>query len=110
MISDLGPEIVVITDGRNGAMMNDHGTLWQMPLYPDPRPPVSRTGAGDAYASTFVSALALGLTTREALRWAPVNSMSVVQKIGAQAGLLSRTEIEAFLLTAPKSYRARKID
>ncbi len=26
-----------------------------MPLYPDPKPPYDRTGAGDAFAHTFVA-------------------------------------------------------
>lgn len=41
----------------------------QMPLYPDPAPPKERTGAGDAFASTFVAALAKGNTIEEALQW-----------------------------------------
>ena len=33
-----------------------------MPIYPDPIPPYERTGAGDSFASAFISALALGKT------------------------------------------------
>jgi sugar/nucleoside kinase (ribokinase family) len=73
-------------------------------MYPDPKPPYDRTGAGDAMTSTVVIALALGKTLREALAWGPINSMSVVQEIGAQKGLLSRKKLEQYLADAPAGY------
>jgi sugar/nucleoside kinase (ribokinase family) len=80
-----------------------------MPIYPDPRPPVERTGCGDAFASTFVGAMMLGKSPLEALTWAPVNPMSVVQYVGAQEGLLDRESIEWHLKNAPEDYRPREI-
>ncbi len=80
-----------------------------MPMYPDPKPPVDRTGAGDSFASTFTAAIALGKSPDEALTWGPVNSMSVVQYIGAQAGLLSREQLEEHLKNRPVEYEALKI-
>jgi sugar/nucleoside kinase (ribokinase family) len=109
MMAKLGPKLVVITDGPKGAYFYDGTTSWFMPPYPDPKPPYERTGAGDAYSSTFTSALALGLPIEEAMMWAPVNAMSVVQKIGARAGLLNREEIENYLEKAPLSYRPKRI-
>jgi ribokinase len=79
-------------------------------MYPDPKPPVDRTGAGDSFASTFTAAIALGKSPAEALTWGPVNSMSVVQYIGAQAGLLTRDELEGHLTNRPEVYQARQID
>jgi ribokinase len=101
----LGPRVVVITDGPNGAYASDGRSRFQMPLYPDPAPPVDRTGAGDSFASTFVAALMKGNTIEGALQWAPINSMSVVQKVGAQAGLLTEKELEHFLREAPDWYK-----
>jgi len=101
----LGPRIVVITDGPNGAYASDGKQRLQMPLYPDPAPPVDRTGAGDSFASTFVAALIKGNSIEGALQWAPINSMSVVQKVGAQAGLLTEKQLEEFLRHAPEGYR-----
>lgn len=101
----LGPETVIITDGRNGAYSFDGAAALFVPLYPDPRPPFERTGAGDAFASTVAVALTLGKPLQEALRWGPINSMSVVQKIGAQEGLLPRAELERYLAEAPPSYQ-----
>lgn len=108
-IAALGPKIVVITDGRNGAYLYDNSDAYFMPPYPDPKAPYERTGAGDAFSSTFVSALALGLAPHEAIMWAPINSMSVVQQIGAQKGLLKKEDLLEFLKHAPETYRLKKI-
>lgn len=108
-LKDLGPTIPVITDGPRGAYALADDGVWHMPMYPDPAPPVDRTGAGDAFSSTFTSALALGFDIPTALRWGPINSMSVVQEIGAQKGLLSRAQIEEYLKNAPSDYVATKI-
>jgi len=108
-IHNLGPKIVVITDGKKGAYLYDGDKMWFMPLYPDPKPPINRTGAGDALSSTFVVATLLGKSTEEALRWGPVNSMSVTQNMGARAGLLSRKKLEELLKKAPADYKPRLI-
>ncbi|HSH55357.1 MAG TPA: carbohydrate kinase family protein [Candidatus Limnocylindrales bacterium] len=107
-LHELGAKIVVLTDGPDGAYASDGENRFRMPLYPDPAPPVERTGAGDAFASTFVAALAKGNTLEGALQWAPINSMSVVQKVGAQAGLLSEQELEEYLLKSPANYRPER--
>ena len=109
MMSWLGPKILVITDGTKGAYAYNGNDAWFMPPYPDPKPPFERTGAGDAFSSTFVAGLAMGKTIEESLMMAPINSMSVVQKIGAQAGLLTLPEIEKYLEQAPEDYRPRKV-
>ena len=102
-------KIVVITDGTKGAYAYDGQDAWFMPPYPDPLPPYERTGAGDAFSSTFVAGLAMGKTIEEALMMAPINSMSVVQKIGAQEGLLTLLELEKYLERAPEDYKPRRI-
>ena len=102
---NLGAKIAVITDGPNGAVASDGKQAYSMPLYPDPAPPVDRTGAGDAFASTFVAALIKGNTIAGALQWAPINSMSVLQKVGAQEGLVSEKELEQYLSASPDYYR-----
>ena len=107
---DQGPQIVIITDGPNGAYTYDGMEIWHMPIYPDPKPPVDRTGAGDAFAATFTALIARDLSIPEALRRAPINSMSVVQYIGAQEGLLSVEALEKYLDEAPENYKLEKID
>jgi len=108
-LHELGPEIVVITDGPSGSYASYAGKLVTIPNYPDPAPPVDRTGAGDAFASTIVAALAQGENIETALTWAPINSMSVVQELGAQAGLLSRDKIQEWLTKAPADYKVTEM-
>lgn len=108
-LHDLGPKIVVITDGPGGAYASDGTNRFSMPLYPDPGPPVDRTGAGDSFASTFVAAIIKGKSIEEALEWAPINSMSVVQKVGAQAGLLGEKGLAHFLRLAPEWYHPKNM-
>ncbi len=106
---ELGPKVVVITDGPNGAYVSDgEKTLWG-PMYPDPADPVDRTGAGDSFASTFTSMLALGKPLEEALLYGPINSMSVVQHVGAQAGLLPMETLEEFLANKPEDYQVKEL-
>jgi ribokinase len=109
-LKKLGPKLPVVTDGPEGAyVVDENDVAWHMPMYPDPSDPVDRTGAGDAFASTFTAAIALGLTPAEALSWGPINSMSVVQYIGAQKGLLTKSQLEEYLKNAPESYKAKQI-
>ena len=108
-IHALGPQTVVITDGIKGAYVLENDITYFMPVYPDPKPPYERTGAGDAFASTVVASLALGKTLQEALLWGPVNSMSVVQYVGAQEGLLSQQKIAEYLKNASPDYQLKKI-
>ncbi len=109
-IEVLGPKIIAISDGPNGAYLYFNNELYFMPIYPDIAPPFERTGAGDAFASTFTAALALGKSPIEALSWGPVNSMSVVQYLGAQEGLLSKEKIQEYLAKAPADYKVKKIN
>jgi len=108
-LKNKGPRIVAITDGPRGAYTYDGENFLFMPPYPDIAPPINRTGAGDAFSSTVVSALALDLPLQTALEWGPVNSMSVVQQIGARAGLLKREDLEKYLAERPTNYKAETI-
>ena len=107
-LHDIGPHIVVITDGPDGAYASDGSNRYKMPPYPDVAPPYERTGAGDAFASTLVAALIKGNTIEGALQLAPINSMSVVQKIGSLAGLLTEPELEEYLRKAPDWYKPER--
>lgn len=109
-IKKLGPRLPVITDGPKGAyVLDESGIAWHMPMYPDPKEPVDRTKTGDSFSSTFTAAIALGKSPEEALAWGPINSMSVVQYIGAQKGLLTRDELEKYLENAPADYKPKKL-
>src|SRR3989338_609052 len=109
-IAKHGPRTVCITDGTRGAYaLDEENAAWFCPAYPDPKPPLDRTGAGDSFASTVTAMRLHGLPLHEALRYGPINSMSVVQYIGAQEGLLTRETLEAFLKNAPETYQVQRI-
>jgi sugar/nucleoside kinase (ribokinase family) len=109
MLGGLGPKTVFISDGPRGAYAFDGNRMWKTPMYPDPKPPVDRTGAGDAFASTVTAMLARGKSIPEALSYGPVNSMSVVQEVGAQKGLLSLETIEKLLSEKPAGYEVQEV-
>lgn len=109
-LKELGPTIPVITDGPRGAYTIDtENQTWYMPMYPDVASPKDRTGAGDSFSATFTTAIILGKEPAEALAWGPINSMSVVQHIGAQAGLLTLEQLMDYLKNRPNNYVASKV-
>jgi sugar/nucleoside kinase (ribokinase family) len=94
-LAKLGPKIITLTDGRKGAYSYGCDGYFYIPEFPGPK--IEATGAGDGFTTAYVAALANGKTQMEALRWGPVNAGSVVQKIGPQAGLLTKKQIESKL-------------
>lgn len=108
-IHELGPKIVVLTDGPKGAYAYSGDEVTFQPTYPDEKPPYDRTGAGDSFASTTVSALALGKNLDEALKWGAINSAAVVQGVGAQKCLLTRAQLEERLKKAPPEFACKVI-
>ena len=107
MINELGPKIVVITNSMDGAYSYDGKEFLHAKSLP--HKPLETTGAGDAFSSAFVSALALNKTVSEALMWGAINSMSVVENIGPHTGLLSRKLIEEFLEGIPEDHKPKAI-
>ena len=108
-IKGLGPKIVVVTDGPNGSNILDETGAWHVPMYPDPAPPVSRTGAGDATASTTVAYIINGMPAHDALLRGLINAASVVQGVGAQTKLMSDADIEAWYAKRPADFVATKL-
>jgi len=107
LLFSLGPKIVVITGGKDGAEAFDGKIFYKIEALNKKR--VDATGAGDSFAVGFVAKLILeGNFAREniieALKWGIINSTSVVNQIGAQAGLLNRTQIEDELTKHPRLY------
>lgn len=98
-IKSWGPEVVVVTDSANGAQVAFDGELVKVKAYPTKV--VETTGAGDAFGSTFVAGLIMGLDHEKSLKLASINSASVVSYFGAQEGLLKKDQI----LKKLKSYK-----
>lgn len=92
-LKSLGSRIVVITDGRNGAYASSGSNYFKIPSYPAKR--VSTLGAGDAFSSGFLASMILNNEgIKLSLKWGVINGAGVIEKYGAQNGLLTRREIE----------------
>lgn len=96
----VGPKIVVITDGEKGSFAYDGVTYWKCGI--TETPVIERTGAGDSFATAFIAALNHGKEIPDALRWGTMNSGSVITKVGPQAGLLTKSQMQAWLKKYPK--------
>ncbi len=80
--------VLVITKGREGSIVYDGKKLYQAKA-----PAVSvveKTGAGDAFASGFLSGLLKKNNLKYAIQLATANAISCIQKIGAKNGLLKK--------------------
>lgn len=81
--------VVIISDGPNGVVASDGKTVVKAGMYEDVKV-IDRTGAGDAFASGFLSQWVLGKSLAESIVFASANSTSVVQYIGAKKGILHK--------------------
>ncbi len=96
----LGPKIAVITDGPNGSYATDGKDYFYQNIYDTPI--FERTGCGDSYSTGFLACLAYGGDMKEAMRWGTMNAAFVIQKTGAQPGLLTLAQMKKLLAANPK--------
>lgn len=79
---------VIITDGVMGGIATNGEEVFRFGLYEDVHVK-DATGAGDAFGSGFLAAIASNKTFKKSLIFASANSTSVVSKIGANKGALN---------------------
>ncbi len=87
-----GPQLVVITDGPNGAYAFDGKKIYYRRA-PNTKG-INTTGAGDSFCSAFVWGIIKYNDIRLALQAGIINSNSVITEIGAQNGLLTSKQIK----------------
>lgn len=97
-LDELVHGIAVMTDGAKGVLLSDGKQMYEAGIYKE-REVVDRTGAGDGFGSGLVSALfrSRGFSKRqfseddliEAIKLGSANGTSVVEYVGAQAGILT---------------------
>lgn len=88
-----GPSLVVVTNGAEGVYVATSETVYFQPSIPTT--PITAVGAGDAFGSTFVGTLALGVALEECILYGVINASSVISRIDAKTGLLTLPELEA---------------
>jgi len=74
--------ILVVTDGRNGAMLFHHGSKQHFPAYPVQE--IDPTGAGDVFTSAFLIHLYLNGNPELAVDFANCAASFVVEQFGIQ--------------------------
>jgi sugar/nucleoside kinase (ribokinase family) len=91
-IKKMGAKCVVITNGKHGSYaVERQGDFYSEGIFPGKL--VERTGSGDGYVSGFLAGIMHGRSMKEAMRWGAVNSASVIERVGATAGLLHIKEM-----------------
>lgn len=96
MAFGLSGGIVVVTRGEKGACLYDQkdrllvAAGYQVEM-------ADATGAGDGFTSGFVAGLIKGWNLQKALKLGISNGASVVEKIGAKAGLINENNIQNWL-------------
>jgi len=86
----LGPEVVVITDGPNTTYASEGKYLYS--IKPNNIKVLEATGAGDAFASSFLAGIIKKGNIEFALKLGLVNSQSVITHYGAKNKLLTFRE------------------
>ena len=110
-LDDLMPGIVAVTDGSNGVTVSDGKNIYKAGIFKE-KMVADRTGAGDAFGSGFTAGLMLAdLRNRSnkfnrsdehsneaikyAIRLASANATSVVENIGATAGIITQKDFKS---------------
>jgi len=105
-LHESGPEIVIITDGARGVYCAD--ATQKIFMEADARVKACEsTGAGDSFGSGFISGLMMGKTTDilYALDVGMTNAESVIEQVGAQAGILKRSQVASLKKRAKHKIR-----
>lgn len=100
-LRELGPNVAVITDSTRGSYAADGTNYWFLRTRPE-IPRIEATGAGDAFSSALTVALLEGQSLPEAMRWGTFNAESVIQKVGPQAGILTKTQLQEDIAQNPQ--------
>ena len=95
-----GTKIIAVTNGAEGVYVATKDSLYFHTSLPTTV--VNTLGAGDAFGSTFVGALASQKTVEEALRYGIINATSVISHTNTHDGLLNLRQLEKKAKTVDK--------
>ncbi|QOR84092.1 ribokinase [Geobacillus stearothermophilus] len=93
---------LIVTEGAKGVRIWQDGQERLIPSFQVPV--VDTTGAGDTFNGALAVALAEGKPLDEACRFANAAAALSVTKLGAQAGMPRRQEVESFLSRQKESH------
>lgn len=88
-----GVKNVIIKIGRRGAYVKNAQECFIVPIYPKANC-VDTTGAGDNFASGFITALLEGRSLRQCAEFANVTASIAIEAVGATTALQSRAQAD----------------
>ena len=94
----MGPRLVVLKMGEQGALVATPGTRLRIP--PFPCSPVDATGAGDAFCGSFLARTVAGDPPEQAARYAAACAALKCQGYGAVAPIPTAAEVRAAMEAA----------
>jgi ribokinase len=103
-LMEFGPKLVVITDGKKGTFTLNNNYFYH--ILPKKVKVVDTTGAGDAFAASFLSGMIKKNKIEFALKLGQVNAESVILYTGAKIKLLNYRE--ALKEIKKKRYKIKK--
>ncbi len=99
-LNKLGPKIVSITDGKKGVYVLCNSNVFYGKAHPEVKV-IETTGAGDAFASSFLSGIIKNKGIEFALKLGITNAESVIQHHGAKEKLLTYNETLKIMKKVP---------
>lgn len=90
-----GFRTVVVTLGSAGALWSGSDGVFTVPAFPVQA--VDTTAAGDTFVAALAVGLSEGMPPRDAMRFASAAGALAVTRLGAQAGIPTRAEVEELL-------------
>lgn len=96
----MGPEYTVITDGAKGAYALREGAFYKAKAHKNTKI-VETTGAGDAFASSFIAGLMKNKGIEYSLQMGIANAESVISHFGAHNKLLNWKEMQTAISKKP---------
>ena len=97
LFRDAGAETVVITCGRDGAVLAGKSGTLRSGRFPVDF--VDGTGSGDAFAAGYIAGLLDGCTPEKCIELGSALGASCVRRAGATTGVFTRSELDEFLAT-----------
>jgi len=106
-LRELGPKIAVITDGQNELFVADDNCIYS--AVPPQSKRIDTTGAGDAFAASFLSGLIRNKGIVFAIKLGIINAQSVISHYGAKNILLTYREAMKLMRKSRIKVKIRKI-
>ena len=94
-LANTSAPIVVYKMGERGSITFSRGQQFETPIFPVKA--LKPTGAGDAFMATFITSLASGIKTEEAVKRGSAAAAIVVSRVGCAPAMPTEDELKNFM-------------